>query len=204
MKYFVTGIGTGVGKTVVSAILTEALEADYWKPIQAGDLHNSDSMAVKSFISNPTTTIHPEAFKLLNAMSPHAAAALENLEIKSEAIALPETKNHLVIEGAGGVLVPLNTKETMLDLMREFGAEVILVSSGYLGSINHSLLSWEVLKAADLKVKGIVFCGEENAESEKFILKYTGLPCLLRVKLEKGLNKELIVQYARDLKRILK
>ena len=114
-KIFVTGIGTDVGKTVVSAILTEALEADYWKPIQAGDLDNSDSLKIERFISNNKTVIHLEGVKLNSPMSPHAAAEIDSLEIQLSDFVLPETANHLVVEGAGGLMVPLNDKDLIID-----------------------------------------------------------------------------------------
>lgn len=204
MRYFITGIGTGVGKTVASAIITEALQADYWKPVQAGDLDCSDTHRVKDLVSSPGSIFHPEAFKLKNAMSPHAAAALENIEIIPEEISAPETRNDLVIEGAGGVMAPLNNRQTMLHLMLHLDAGIVLISSGYLGSINHTLLSWQILKAAGLRIKGIVFNGKENLESEKFILQYTGLPCLLRIKQEETITKKMISRYAALIKGNLK
>lgn len=204
MKYFVTGIGTGVGKTIASAIITEALKADYWKPVQAGDLDFSDTKTVKNLISNTESIFHPEAFKLKNAISPHAAAALEGIEIIPDKIPMPETENNLVIEGAGGIMAPLNNRQTMLDLMVLLNAEIVLVSSNYLGSINHTLLSWQMLKTTDLSIKGIIFNGEENPESEKFILQYTGLPLLLRINQENDITKNRIVHYAEQIKNNLK
>lgn len=204
MRYFITGIGTGVGKTVVSAIITEALEADYWKPVQAGDLDASDTQTVKSLISNSHSTFHPEAFKLKNAMSPHAAAAREGIEIIPEEIIVPATENNLVIEGAGGIIVPLNNRQTMLDLMQLINAEIVLVSSNYLGSINHTLLSWQTLTTYNLKIKGIIFNGKENPETEDFILDYTGLPLLLKINQEQRLTKEVIREYAAQIKKKVK
>ncbi len=110
-KIFVTGIGTDVGKTVVSAILTEALEADYWKPVQAGDLDNSDSIKIGNLISNNQTVIHSEGIKLTSPMSPHAAAEIDSIEIKLSDFKFPKTENNLIVEGAGGLMVPLNDKD---------------------------------------------------------------------------------------------
>src|SRR6056297_756114 len=138
--YFVTGIGTEVGKTVASAILTEALEADYWKPIQAGDLDNSDSHKVERLISNDKTVFHKNSFALKTPMSPHAAAEIDQVKITSKKIKRPKTENRLVIEGAGGLLVPISDKETIADLMQPQD-RIILVSRHYLGSINHTLLT---------------------------------------------------------------
>jgi len=194
-RYFITGIGTNIGKTVVSAILTELLEADYWKPIQAGDLDSSDSLKVKTLISNQKTTIHPEAYRLNQPMSPHAAAKLDKVTIDLDNIILPETQNNLIIEGAGGLMVPLNDKELIIDLIQKLDAEVILVSQNYLGSINHTLLSLEVLKSKNINVLGIIFNGKENTETEKFILSYSGAKYLGRIDEHQKINQEVVLSY---------
>ena len=123
-KYFVTGIGTEVGKTIASAIITQALKADYWKPVQAGELNHSDRMKVEALIDNDRTKFHPEAYKLNQPMSPHAAAERDGVEIDISSLKTPHTNNHLVIEGAGGLLVPLNDKDTILNLIESL---IILV-----------------------------------------------------------------------------
>ena len=196
--YFITGIGTDVGKSIISAILTEALEADYWKPIQAGDLDNSDTKKVQDLISNNKSVFHNEAYKLTEPMSPHAAARIDNIEIDINTIKIPETNNNLIIEGAGGLMVPLNDKDLILDLIKSLDVETVLVSQNYLGSINHTLLSIEILKLKGIKVKGIIFNGEENIETEKYILNYSKLPCIGRVKQHTTINKEVILQYKND------
>ena len=172
-NYFVTGIGTGIGKTLISAILTEKLKADYWKPIQAGDLETSDSLNVERLITNTKTFIHPERFKLNTPASPHYAAKLDDIEIQLNDFNMPKTENNLIIEGAGGIMVPLNEKDLLLDLIIKLGAEVILISQNYLGSINHTLLSVNILKQHDIKIRGIIFNGEENLETQRYILQYT-------------------------------
>jgi dethiobiotin synthetase len=194
-KIFITGIGTDVGKTVVSAILTEALEADYWKPIQAGDLDNSDSIKVQNLISNENTVIHSEGIKLNSPMSPHAAAEIDNVEIKLSDFKLPETNNNLVVEGAGGLMVPLNDKDLIIDLIKELEIEVVLVSQNYLGSINHTILSIDALKNRGIKVLGIIFNGEENSETEKYILNYSGLTCLGSIQQHDSINQEVVLSY---------
>ena len=199
-KIFITGIGTDVGKTVASAILTEALEADYWKPVQAGDLDNSDSIKVSDLISNAKTVIHPEGVQLSQPMSPHAAAEIDNVEIKLASFKIPETNNNLIIEGAGGLMVPLNDKDLIIDLINELNAEVVLVSQNYLGSINHTLLSIESLKARKVKVLGIIFNGEENIDTEKYILNYSGLRCLGRIKQHSIIDKEVVLSYKSQFK----
>ena len=169
---FITGIGTGVGKTIVSAVLVEKLKADYWKPIQSGDLDNSDTALVRSLVSNMTTVFHPEAYRLTQPFSPHKSAAIDGIYIDPEKILLPETNNQLIIEGAGGLMVPLNENYLMIDLIKKLNAEVILVSKNYLGSINHTLMSAEILKQKGITLNSIVFCGERDLSSQKIIMKH--------------------------------
>lgn len=199
-KIFVTGIGTEVGKTVISAIVTEALKADYWKPVQAGDLDNTDTMKVQALVSNPNTKFHSEAYRLKTPMSPHAAAEIDGVEIKLTDIHLPETSNQtLVIEGAGGLMVPLNDKDMMVDLIGHIGAETILVSQNYLGSINHTLMSVELLKQCGLPIMGIIFNGPENKSTEDVILQYSGLKCLGKIRQQEFLTKDKILNLAQEL-----
>jgi dethiobiotin synthetase len=193
-KYFITGISTEVGKTVVSAIITEALEADYWKPIQAGELENSDSYKVKQLISNSKTTIHPNSHALNTPMSPHAAAAIDGITIEVSKITEPTTKNNLVIEGAGGLLVPLNNSDTILDIIKpEY--KVIVVSRHYLGSINHTLLTVNLLKEKGFDVS-IIFSGEEHKTTEEVITKITNAPIIGRIEEEPYFDKNVIREYA--------
>ena len=193
--YFITGIGTDVGKTVAAAIVTEALEADYWKPIQAGDLENSDIHKVKRLISNKKSHFHENAFALNTPMSPHAAAEIDGVKISAKKLKQPKTKNSLVIEGAGGLLVPINEKETIADLIQP-DYKVILVSRHYLGSINHTLLTVEALKSRKLTCAGIIFSGEENPSSEAIIKKMTGLPEIGRIDQEPYFDPNVILEYA--------
>jgi dethiobiotin synthetase len=201
MNYFVTAIGTDSGKTLISAILCEALEADYWKPIQAG--LPKDSETVQQLISNTATKIHPEQYLLQTPASPHAAAKTDGLEINLNDFRLPQTPRTLVIEGAGGCLVPINQTDFVIDLAIPFQSEVILVANLYLGSINHTLLTARLLKEKNLKVKGIIFNGISNPASEQIILHHTGYACLLHVNQEQTINKEVIKKYAILLKKTL-
>lgn len=171
---FITGIGTGVGKTLISAIVTEKLKADYWKPIQAGDLNDSDTLKVKGLVSNKTSRFYPEAYRLTQPFSPHKAAALDKIVINMETIVAPETDNQLIIEGAGGLMVPLNDQFLIIDLIKQLNAKVILVSQNYLGSINHTLLSLLALKNYNIPVMGIVFNGDKDIYSKTYILDYSG------------------------------
>lgn len=187
---FITGIGTGIGKTVTAAILTEKLQADYWKPIQSGDLDESDTLKVKSLISNTKTVFHPETYRLTQPYSPHKSAAIDGITIDIDNFTIPETDNVLIIEGAGGLMVPLNETDLMIDLIKKLDAEVVLVSQNYLGSINHTILSWKVLKQEGIPVKGIIFNGNPDAESERYILQYTGLTLLGKIPHLETLSKE--------------
>ncbi|WP_299820653.1 dethiobiotin synthase [uncultured Pontibacter sp.] len=199
-RYFVTGIGTDVGKTVAAAILTEALQADYWKPVQAGGLDFTDTDTVMSLVSNPASVFHPEAYCLKMAASPHRAAAAEGIEIDVHGMKLPETSNNLIVEGAGGLMVPLNKRYLVLDLVQQLGLEVVLVSRNYLGSINHTLLTAEVLRYRKIPVAGIIFNGEENQSSEDFIIKYTGLRRLPSIRQEADFCKDTVAEYAEQFK----
>ncbi len=200
-QFFVTGISTEVGKTIASAILVEALEADYWKPIQAGDLSDSDSHKIVNLISNNKTIIHKNSYALKTPMSPHAAAKIDGVLIDREKIIEPETENHLVIEGAGGLLVPLNDHDTILDIIMP-NYEVIVVSRHYLGSINHTLLTIDWLTFKGYNVS-IVFSGNEHQETESIILKKTGVRVIGRINEESVFDKKTIKKYAELFKPVL-
>ena len=195
MKLFITGIGTDVGKTIASSIITEALEADYWKPIQAGDLENSDSHKVKSFLSNKKTVIHPNSYALNTPASPHLAAELDGISIDLKKIIEPRTDNHLVVEGAGGVFVPLNSQDCVIDLIQS-DYKVMVVSRHYLGSINHTLMTIEALQNRKIAIAGIVFSGDENKATEEIILSKTGLKYIGRIEQEPYFDKNVIKEYA--------
>lgn len=193
--FFITGISTEVGKTVAAAIVTEALKADYWKPIQAGDLEYSDTHKVKALMSNDISQYHDNAFALHTPMSPHASAKLDNIQIHKVNVIRPKTKNTLVIEGAGGVLVPLNDTETIVDIIAPQD-KVIIVSRHYLGSINHTLLTVEVLKARGLNIAGILFSGEEHPTTEQIITTMSQVPIIGRIDEEPYFDANVIAEYA--------
>lgn len=194
MAYFITGISTEVGKTVASAIVVEALEADYWKPVQAGDLDFSDTDKVKGMISNAKTTFHGNSYALNTPMSPHAAADIDKVKIDLTKINRPITDNDLVIEGAGGLLVPLNDTDTIFDLIQPTD-KVIVVSRHYLGSINHTLLTVQKLQEKNLVI-GLIFSGDEHPTTEAIILQKTGVVFLGRIEEEKTFDKITIAKYA--------
>jgi len=183
-RFVITGIGTGIGKTLISSIFVQALAADYWKPIQAGSLEETDSERVRSLTTHPETRIHPELYRLLESRSPYEAALSQGIRIVIAEMLPPGTARPLIIEGAGGLLVPLNETDLMVDFFETLDAPIVLVSQHYLGSINHTLLSAEALKLRKLPVLGIVFNGNRNEEMEALILRHTALPLLLRVEPE--------------------
>jgi dethiobiotin synthetase len=200
-KIFITGIGTDVGKTVVSGILTEALQADYWKPVQTGSYFSTDSAKIQKYISNPISQILPETYILGQYMSPHAAAELEHVRIELDNIKIPPTSNQtVIIEGAGGIMVPLNENHFIVDLITQLDAEVILVIQNYLGSINHTLLSIDALKFRNLKILGLVFNGPPHKLSEDIILSYSGLKCIGRIQKESSIDAKVIKRYAEAFK----
>ncbi len=196
-RIFVSGIGTGVGKTIAAAALVENMKADYWKPVQAGDTEGTDKQIVSSLISNNKSVMHPETYLLKTPASPHHAAFLEGIDIKSADFVVPQTSNNLVIEGAGGLMVPLNNSGYLfIDLIEQMQAEVVLVSQNYLGSINHTLLSVEAVEKRNLKVAGIIFNGTPNTATEKFITHHTGWPIIGKITHEKHIDKKTIKKYA--------
>lgn len=200
-KFFVTGISTEVGKTIASAIIAEAMEADYWKPVQAGELDNTDSDKVQALLSNPKSKIHKSSYELKDPMSPHAAAENEGVFIDRENIKEPVIDNHLVIEGCGGILVPFNDSDTVLDIIMPTH-KVVVVSRHYLGSINHSLLTinWLMQKGYDVSV---LFSGNANPQTENIILHKTGASLIGRIDEEATFDKSVIKKYADKFKPIL-
>lgn len=169
-KYFVTGIGTSVGKTIVSAVLVKLWNAEYWKPIQSGDLESSDSLMLRALVGNELI-VHPERYKLNTPASPHYSAEVDGVEISIQDFQLPETNSNLIVEGAGGMFVPINDQEFIIDLAEHLDLPVILVCSDYLGSINHSLLSFHSLNERGIAVEYIVLNGEFKESSRRILIK---------------------------------
>lgn len=200
MNIFVTGTGTGIGKTVVSAIITEALQADYWKPVQAGFENGTDSEWVQSVIS-ASCTVHPEKYRLKMPASPHIAAEKENILISIDALkqAMPQADN-LVIEGAGGLMVPLNNKEFVADLIKALEARVVIVSRNTLGSINHSLLTALACRQYGLRVLGWIF-NDNYLNYENEIAAWTGFNHLGSIPFASHPGKEFISEQAATLKK---
>lgn len=180
---FVTGTDTSVGKTVVSAILMAGLRAEYWKPVQSGADEGTDTAWIKAKTGLADIFFHPEAYVLPAFLSPHAAAAREGIRIDLSMIRKPESRGaeHLIIEGAGGILVPLNESETMADLIVRIGAPVLLVARSTLGTINHTLLSIEKLRSIGARVLGVVMNGPKDAENRVAIETFGNVPVLAEI-----------------------
>ena len=188
MRIFVTSIDTNVGKTVCSSILCAGLGYDYWKPVQCGDLDFSDSMKVKSY--SPLTKVHAESFQLNAPMSPHEAAKLENMDISINDFKLPKSEE-IIIEGAGGVMVPLNYKGNMIvELASMFKAKVIIVFKNYLGSINHTLLTIDKVKSVGLDILGLLVVGDEVTSSERIIEDATQMNIIARIPIVDRVNQK--------------
>lgn len=166
---FVTGIGTGVGKTVVSAILAQYFQAAYWKPVQAGDLHQSDSMVVRGLIDRHLR-IFPERYRLKMPVSPHQAAAAESISIQLTDFELPESPGPLIVEGAGGLFAPLNNHHFMIDLIGQLRLPAVLVSRDYLGCINHTILSLQALQQRHISIPFLVLNGTFNPATKEFLM----------------------------------
>lgn len=179
-QIFITGIGTGIGKTVVSAIVARALDADYWKPVQAGFQDGTDSDWIRSRTAN--TLVHPEAYNLKLAASPHIAAREESTRISITTICerMPGPNSNLIIEGPGGLMVPINEDQFVTDLIHALKVKVILVSRNYLGSINHSLLTAELCKQKKIPVVGWIF-NDQYLSYEDEIVAWSGFPRIASV-----------------------
>ena len=198
----ILGIHTGIGKTISSAVLAEAMGADYWKPVQAG-MEERDAATVRSLLTNGHERVHEEAIKLSQPMSPHAAAQIDGVEIDFTKFVWPQTGKTLLVETAGGILSPMSSTTTMADFVTHYNLPAILITQNYLGSINHTLLSIEVLKSRGIRLLGIVISGAPYASSEEFIVQYSGVPILARVPHIEQLSNESVVACAAQINRSL-
>ena len=178
--YIVTGTDTGVGKTVFAAGLAGHLRARYWKPVQSG-LEDASDSELAAQLSGRRATILPEGYRLTEPLSPHESARLDGVTIDPARLALPEGEGPLVVEGAGGVLVPLTDSLLSIEVFAQWGLPAIVVARTTLGTINHSLLTLEALKARGVPVAGIAFSGEANPASEAAIISFGQVPHLGRL-----------------------
>ncbi|MET3535292.1 dethiobiotin synthase [Chryseobacterium limigenitum] len=199
IQLFVTGIGTEVGKTVCSAILTKYFKADYWKPIQSGDLHFSDSIKIQDWVGE-NIVIHPETYRLQLAASPHQSASEEGVLISINDFKLPETQSNLIVEGAGGLMVPLSDKEFMIDLIERLNIPVVLVVRNYLGCINHSLLSIMALNQKKINLKYLILNGNFPSDTERVICNHiTDETKVIRIPDIENITKENIEKSTKQL-----
>lgn len=195
-RIFITGIGTGVGKTLTAACVTEALQADYWKPVQTGLEDGTDTDTVRSLLSNSVSVCHKEVYCLREPASPHLAARLEQVRIDMapilrQADLIQPADRWLVIEGAGGLMVPLNEDEFTLDLIAKLGAQVIIVAQNYLGSINHSLLTAKVLQHSGIPVLGWIFSGDYHTNEDE-VIAWSGYKKLGRIEKAEKVSREFV------------
>ncbi|HSF45581.1 MAG TPA: dethiobiotin synthase [Chitinophagaceae bacterium] len=205
---FITGIGTGVGKTIWSAIVTEALCADYWKPVQAGFEDGTDRIQVSSLLTNTRSVLHPERYMLALPASPHIAARDENILIETDEICaayheLRTENEYCVIEGAGGLMVPLNDREFVADLASKLDAMVLLVSRNYLGSINHSILTSMAARSYGLKLGGWLF-NDRFMDYEDELVNWSGLPKIGSIPFEGHINDQFVREQAAKLEPVLR
>lgn len=201
-QLFITGIGTEIGKTVCSAILTKYFKADYWKPIQSGDLHFSDSMKIKEWVSE-NVIIHPERYRLKLAASPHQSASEEGVLINSNDFKLPETQNNLIVEGAGGLMVPISDEEFIIDLIEKLNLPVALVVKNYLGCINHTLLSMMALEQKNIKLEYLILNGNFPEDTERVICKNIQEETkIIRIPEIENITKENIERITKQLEKI--
>lgn len=181
LRFVISGTDTGIGKTVFAAALAHALQASYWKPVQSGLEEETDSETVERLGGVPRARILPEAYRLKIPASPHLSARLDNVAIDPALLQPPETEGPLVIEGAGGLLVPLTDRLLFADILARWQIPLILCARTTLGTINHTLLSLEALRLRAIPVHGVVFIGDENRENERVITDIGGARALGRL-----------------------
>ncbi len=195
----IAGIHTGAGKTIASAVIAEAIGADYWKPVQAGS-EERDMVKVKELLTDGAGRVHDEAILLSQPMSPHAAAHIDNVEIDYRQFTWPETKKIMLVETAGGLLSPMSDQTTMADFIKHYHLPVILIVQNYLGSINHTLMTLEVMRARHIRLIGIVICGGENQSSESFISNYANVSIIARIPNMQEITNATVKQVAETIK----
>lgn len=193
---FITGTDTAVGKTMVAAVLVAGLRAEYWKPVQSGAEAGTDTAWIRSRTGLPDGFFHPETYVLSQSLSPHAAAAREGVSISLSKIQLPARRQaaHLIIEGAGGIMAPLNEQETMADLIRKIHAPVLLVARSSLGTINHTLLSLEKLSAIGADILGVVMNGPFNPDNRAAIESFGKVRVLAEIPLISAITCESLIE----------
>lgn len=193
-KFFITGTDTGIGKTFVSAVITAGRKGYYWKPIQSGLDDTTDTEWVKSVTGLPDSHFLKEAYRLNSPLSPHISAELDGISIDLDMINLPDNKEFLVIEGAGGVMVPLNADFFMLDLMRKFCMPVLVVARSGLGTINHTLLTLNMLKRSGLEIIGVVMNGHINNKNRETIERMGQVRVVAEIEPVSVINRSVLIE----------
>ncbi len=188
--FIISGTDTGIGKTAAAALLTLGLDAHYWKPIQSGTDEGTDTTTVKALTGLPEDRFLPEAYVLTEPLSPHRSAELDGVEIELVNLSRPSVDGPLIIEGAGGLMVPVTRRLLQIDLFKHWGAPVILCARTGLGTINHTLLSVEALRARDIPLHGLLFIGEDNPDNIRTIADFSGAPILGRLPWLDGVHAE--------------
>jgi len=200
-NFIVSGTDTGIGKTAAAAMLTLGLGAHYWKPIQSGTEDGTDTATVKTLTGLPDDRFPREAYVLTEPLSPHRSAELDGVEIDIERLTLPRTDGPLIVEGAGGLLVPVTRKLLQIDLFKHWGAPVILCARTGLGTINHTLLSVEALRAREIPLHGLLFIGGDNPDNIRTIADISGARVLGRLpwfeRLDSGALKQAFADHFR-------
>ncbi len=192
--FFVTGTDTGIGKTVVSAMLVAGLGASYWKPVQSGLQEETDTEAVKRLTRMPNDHFKPETYRLTEPLSPHASARIDGVKIEMDAFKVPDFKTqHLIVEGAGGVIVPLNEDALIIDLIAQLGFPALVTARSGLGTLNHTLLTLEALSRRDIPVLGVIMIGPGNKSNRKAIEYYGNVEVLAELGKIEPLNRENLI-----------
>jgi dethiobiotin synthase len=200
--YIVSGTDTGIGKTTVAAMLVLALDALYWKPIQSGTQDGTDSERVRALTLVPADRLLPERYVLSQPLSPHRAAELDGVVIEPEALAVPATGRTLLIEGAGGLMVPITRRLLQIDLFAGWDLPVILCARTALGTINHTLLSIEALRSRRMRLHGLAFIGDDNPDNVDTIAAISGARVLGRLPRLEALDRAaLLAAFARGFRR---
>ena len=197
-QFFISGTDTMVGKTVVSAILTIGLEATYWKPVQSGLAALSDTEFIKKSCELSAERVLPEVYRLARPLSPHLSAKLEDRRIALEEVQLPIGVGRLIVEGAGGLLVPLNEYALIIDLVAHLGLPVLLVARSTLGTINHTLLSVEALRSRNIDIVGVVMNGSLNPDNKAAIEHYAKVPVVAELPPLAALDRSTLAQAFKD------
>jgi len=200
--YIVSGTDTGIGKTIVAAMLTLALDGLYWKPIQSGTEEGTDRQRVQALTQLPNDRFLPERYVLSQPLSPHRAAELDGIEIEAEALALPALDRTLVIEGAGGLMVPVTRNKLQIDVFADWSLPIILCTRTGLGTINHTLLSIEALRSRHMRLHGLIFVGDDNPDNMRTIADFSGARILGHVRrLDRVDRAALLDVFARGFRR---